>query len=77
MASSLTHRLRAEIARLEYRIAVEGRRPVPDNLDLSELKRRRLLLKDQLSDREASLFDHWRPLPAHIGSAGIGKEPAR
>ena len=66
MSSSLINRLRAEIARLEYRMADERRRRIPDNLALSELKRRWFSLRVQLSDRESAVFDRWRLTPAPI-----------
>ena len=64
MSSSLAHRLCAEIARLEHRIVDERRRRIPNNSELSELKRRRLLLRGQLPERKTATFDRWRPTPA-------------
>lgn len=41
--------LKAKHAALEYAIEMETRRPLPDNTQIHDLKRKKLLIKDELS----------------------------
>lgn len=46
--------LRAKHADLEARLEDELRRPVPDEVAMSEIKRRKLRIKDQISQMEGA-----------------------
>jgi hypothetical protein len=47
--------LEREHARLERAIAEQGRRPLPDDLEIARLKKQKLLIKDQIAQWHADL----------------------
>jgi len=47
--------LKAKHAALESAIELEVRRPIPDNAQLHDLKRRKLLIKDEMSRIDSPL----------------------
>lgn len=47
--------LKAKHAALESAIELEARRPIPDNAHLHDLKRRKLLIKDEMSRIDSPL----------------------
>ncbi len=42
--------LKAKHAALEHKLELEKKRPVPDEIAITELKRQKLRLKDQIAD---------------------------